>query len=393
MPGGIQRFDGLLPGPRAVTGRAWPVAADATGSVVVNPDGVTVMTLRLQPLTHAEFRVARDADGTAPGFCVRLVAVYGTPQPASLNPICNYSSGTAPGDGILTPVPAGRFQALVEPQDTTRHGRQWLGTAGGTGRRAEAAVLDFRAGKGAAPPVIKLDGAGSIRGRIDSMFPSTAPRCVRYAPKIVAGDQGCAAPGSEYELTGLGPYAWELQISDGSAAPAWSGGAPDRSGATGVAVTAGQVTRFDHTLRVDDSRIQVTAAAPVTAYSAISGDELGTVQAGSLMLMPGLPSGPVYLYYDGDLDCWYGGSARTAATLDRAHRVGGAVNLPVAGVVRVEIKPGVNCFATRPPQLWNPAGRVARLDLQLRLTDAVAAAAAAVTRPAVAAAGRRASGR
>ncbi|WP_212839806.1 carboxypeptidase-like regulatory domain-containing protein [Catellatospora sp. IY07-71] len=373
VPGGIQRFEGLLPGPRAVTGQAWPVAANATDSVTVNPDGVTVLTLRLEPLTHAEFRVARDTDGTAPGFCVRLVAVYGTPQPASVQQICNYASGTAPGDGIITTVPAGRYQALVEPQDTTRYGRQWLGADGGTGRRAEAAVLDFRPGKGATAPVIKLDGAGSIRGRIDSVFKTETPRCVRYAPMAVTGYLGCAAPGSEYQLTGLGPYAWELEVSDGEAAAVWSGGAPDRSKATGVVVTAGQTTRFDHTLKVDDSRIKLLVADPsarVTVYSAVTGDELGTTQGSSMLT--GLPAGRVYLHYDGSVDCWYG--QRTTATPDRAQRVGGALNLPVAVAVGLDIKPGVNCFAAR-PQLWNPADRFRfSVDVQGQVATAVAAA-------------------
>ena len=372
VPGGIQRFEGLLPGPRAVTGQAWPVAVNATDSVTVNPDGVTVLTLRLEPLTHAEFRVARDPDGTAPGFCVRLVAVYGTPQPASVQQICNYGSGTAPGDGIVTTVPAGRYQALVEPQDTTRYGRQWLGADGGTGRRAEAAVLDFRLGKGTVAPVIKLDGAGTIRGRVDSVFQTSTPRCVRYAPKAVTGSQGCATPGSEYELTGLGPYAWELEVSDGEAAAVWSGGAPDRSKAAGVVVTVGQTTRFDHTLRVDDSRIKLTApeSVKVTVYSAVTGDELGTGLAVSMLT--GLPAGRVYLHYEGSVDCWYG--QRTPATLDRAHRAGGALNLPVAVAVGLDIKPGVNCFAAR-PQLWNPADRFRfSADVQGEIATAVATA-------------------
>ncbi|BCJ71245.1 hypothetical protein CS0771_07890 [Catellatospora sp. IY07-71] len=385
-PSGVHRFDGLLPGTRSVTADAWPVHSGLGENVVVRPDGVTPMTLKLGPLTHAEARVARAADGTLPAVCVRLVAVFGTAQWApDAKHFCNHDgAGGEVRESFGTTVEPGRFQAFVEPHDTSRFGRQWLGATGGTGRRAQAAVLDFRQGKGSALPTITVDGSGGIHGRIDSPLPTEGARCVRYAPKFLTGDGACAEPGADYSITGLGPYEWELEISDKlhQTALTWSGGASDRTTAAGVKVTAGQTTRFDQTLRVWGSRIVVGGPdewAVITAHSAITGDEVAMSDSRQDWTLWGLPAGPVYLHFAGATDCWYRVGARPSDAWDRAQRVGGALTVPADGIAYITVKPGVNCFP-RTPTLLSPAGGPSLSgDLRAEVTAAVTTAVRTLT--------------
>ncbi len=50
--------------------------------------------------------------------------------------------------------------------DLSQWGVQWLGSAGGTGDRRQAAVIPVRRGQTVTAPVIKLDRPGSISAMI-----------------------------------------------------------------------------------------------------------------------------------------------------------------------------------------------------------------------------------
>lgn len=390
----VRTVEGLWPGPVDLWLDPGTFTEGAQVPVRVEPTGVTTVTVPVRPRMHAELRVARDPDGTVPRLCVRLIAVYGTPQPGLVEQ-CNVS-GAEVVEIIRFTVPVGRFQAFVIPANDTRYGMQWLGVNGGTGEREKAAVLNFRDGAKTVLPTVRLDGVGRLKGFLVNKIAGgnglTGVRCLRWLPREVGTGSTCLDELGEYEISGLGPYAWPLEFWAGGAAATWSGGAADRSSAVPVQVVAGEIRRYDITLSTRESVLTTSVFGGVpgtaTVFSAVTGDE-----GGSGTTIRNLPAGPVFLHFQGvSVDCWARVQPRLQHPGVRSSVVGGAISIGSAKQHYYTIQPGVNCLPGA-PALVAGRGRLPRLDLQLRLTDAVEAAADAATRPAVAAAGMRNPGR
>ncbi|BCJ71244.1 hypothetical protein CS0771_07880 [Catellatospora sp. IY07-71] len=394
----VHTVERLWPGVHEVSVAADTFTQSAVASVMVAATGVTVLTVPVRAQTHGELRVARDTDGTVPAVCLRFVAVYGTPQPGPILQ-CNNTTGTAQEVARFS-MPLGRYRAFVFPADQTRYGKQWLGPNGGTGELDKAAVLTFRNAARTMLPTVRLDGVGALHGFVHNEFVKdglTGWRSVSYLPHEI--DQGTLGLDeyAEYQITGLGPYAWQLEFSGWGAATTWSGGAPDRSTALAVQVTEGGSTRYDIRLTRPESTLTTTVttvngSSPgtgrTTVHSAVTGDAGAVTSTTAGSSARNLAPGPVYLHYQDDwTSCWARVQPRPGHPGARSQLVGGALQIGVARQHHFVIRPGVNCLPDA-PLLLAGRGLGTRQDLQLRLADAVATAAAAVTRPAGAAPGR-----
>jgi len=187
---------------------------------------------------------------------------------------------------------SGTYRILVTPPAGSKLGAQWVGPKGGVGRSGKAAPILVKTGRTVKMPAIRLDPAGTIKGRITVAAPTTpvpapqptptdspqptpvpttsptpsesptatptaaadqqtsslaaataVPDMVSYQESGMhgAGDSVVAKNGV-YTFNNLGPYDWSLQVVSARAASQWIGGVPTSAAATGIKVVARKIT-------------------------------------------------------------------------------------------------------------------------------------------------------
>ncbi|MFC7547062.1 carboxypeptidase regulatory-like domain-containing protein [Plantactinospora sp. GCM10030261] len=154
----------------------------------------------------------------------------------------------ATGKIVVGPLESGSYRLFAVPMSfDSPYGRQWVGTAGGTGDEREAVTVTTAAGSMAGAPKVLLDRAGSITGRVlDGAGAPLRDAQVSVVPRYYLGE-GEAWTGSDgqYRIDRLGPYRWPLFYSADGFAPQWSGGAGNRYEAQTIQVTVGGTASFD----------------------------------------------------------------------------------------------------------------------------------------------------
>lgn len=213
------------------------------------------------------------------------------------------------------------FRLFVVPYDG-QHGAQWVSTTGaGTGDPAQARI--FRPAPGDRLTVtVQLDGAGSVSGVVTDAATGAGVSAVCPSPTGPAGSWGrnalaeCTENDGRYTVRNLGPYEWKLAFPafDGQHAWAWSGGAANRTAATPVRVTAGEVADLDIALPATGT-ISGTVNGPsgqppaqwvtLVARDAVTGDYAGITTSprpDGTFLMRGFNTQDVRLYYSGHED-------------------------------------------------------------------------------------------
>jgi hypothetical protein len=154
----------------------------------------------------------------------------------------------AAGKVTLTKLEAGDYRLFAEPRNKA-YGRQWVTASGGAGDERLAVTIKASTGRTATAPQVKIDRAGSIRGRVTD----AATGAPIYAG-VGAFTQSPGTGGGEtttdddgrFQIDGLGPYRWPLNYNGyENYASAWTGGAITRYAATGTQVTAGAVATAD----------------------------------------------------------------------------------------------------------------------------------------------------
>lgn len=215
-------------------------------------------------------------------------------------------SGWTDHDGNATMswrMHTGDYALFVIPSDR-QHGIQWVGSAGGTGDQKAATRFHIQDGQTTTGPVVRLDPAGSISGKVTS---ETGKRFYGGVGVITGWDSPgsigaayapVAADGS-YTVTGLGPYQWPLLFSGGGHAMQWSGGTSSRFDATKIQVIAGATATYNHLMKTGTTITGTVANGPavppgwarITASEASTGDIAGLTDsqdgAYQLRVLPG----------------------------------------------------------------------------------------------------------
>jgi hypothetical protein len=200
------------------------------------------------------------------------------------------------------------------------YGVQWVGPSGGTGDQRQAVQFTLAYGQAVTAPVIELDRAGTITGRVTS---ETGRPIEWGAMDFVTGhggDGGANIPldtEGRYRIDSLGPYDWPLFFGAKDHATQWSGGTADRFAAQTVHVTSGATTTYDYTMRVGTvvtGTVKARNGSPsegfVNALHAQTGDYVGQEWAydGAYQLRV---LGPVVVkfshYPRAGGEVWYGG--------------------------------------------------------------------------------------
>ncbi|MEV4535550.1 carboxypeptidase regulatory-like domain-containing protein [Asanoa sp. NPDC049518] len=149
----------------------------------------------------------------------------------------------AAGKVTIDRLAAGDYRLFAVPRNQT-YGQQWVTTNGGAGDERQATTITVATGKSAAGPQVKVDRAGSIRGRVTDAA-TGEPLQARIAlftanPGLGSSEEETDEDGN-FQVDGLGPYRWPLKYSSFGYATTWTGGAVTRYSATGTQVTAGAV--------------------------------------------------------------------------------------------------------------------------------------------------------
>jgi hypothetical protein len=232
--------------------------------------------------------VIRDAATGAPvgNACLRLVEPLRPFTLGATAQACSAPDGTV----TLPNQRPGVVNAFIEVRDGV-HGMQWVGLNRGTGAQARARLVLIAEGATVTLPDIRLDRKASVSGVVRDAA-SGLPVPNTYAG-LSSFDAGFGLSGvfvltdsfGQYTLDDLGPYPWTLFFNDlpGSHASVFSGGTGDRYLAAGVALTAGQTTSYDVSLRAG-TLLTGTVTPPagatpgqfrrITLVHALSGDEL-----------------------------------------------------------------------------------------------------------------------
>ncbi|GIF69801.1 hypothetical protein Ais01nite_78360 [Asanoa ishikariensis] len=195
----------------------------------------------------------------------------------------------AAGKVTINRLAAGDYRLFAQSGDleNTTYGKQWVTTNGGAGDERQAATIKIATGKAAAAPQVKMDRAGSIRGRVTDGA-TGAPLHARVAP--FTANPGLGSPEAEtdadgrFQIDGLGPYRWPLKYSSFGYATAWTGGAVNRYTATGTQVTVGAVATADlaltHGVTVTGdlviSKGTISGWARVSVLNTVTGDYVDT---------------------------------------------------------------------------------------------------------------------
>jgi len=231
--------------------------------------------------------VVRDAVTGAPveGACAEL-------KPPVRQLFRGGGFGCSDSDGVLTmtAVNPGTYNVWVR-YFGEEYGDQWVGWHGGTGVQAKARIIIARSGATTRLPDIRLDPPGSITGVVTDAVtgepvPNTWVTTSSWSSGAGPSDGVLTASDGRYTLDGLGPYEWTLQFrNDVGYASHFSGDTANRILADPVRVRSGQTTRYDTKMRRGTAVTGLITLAPgapgdfvrITAYHALTGDELGSV--------------------------------------------------------------------------------------------------------------------
>ncbi|GIF46888.1 carboxypeptidase family protein [Asanoa ferruginea] len=214
----------------------------------------------------------------------------------------------AAGKVTLSRLEAGDYRVFADPRNKS-YGRQWVTANGGSGDERQAVTVKATSGRTATLAQVKIDRAGSIRGRVTDAAtgaPLWAEVGVFTGRDQTTGDDGV------FQIDGLGPYRWALNYAVNSAdyASAWTGGAVSRFTATGTQVTAGAVATADYALT---KGVTVRGAlfagghspefARFNVFNTATGDKAGTVDfAGNAYELHVLPGQEIRFSYVIDID-------------------------------------------------------------------------------------------
>ncbi len=209
---------------------------------VITEGATARVTVRLRKWGKINVSFVDSATGDPAGACVHLADAVRS-EVGEHGPC---------GTTINLPnMPAMDFRLFVSTYDGV-HGAQWVGSAGGTGDPAAAQRYSLTWGQ-QLNIVVRLDGAGSITGRItdaatgagvSDVCPSATAPSPDYGPPL---HSHCTSPDGYYTIRHLGPYAWKLAFPgySGAHAWAWSGGAANRDGASALTVVAAATLTHD----------------------------------------------------------------------------------------------------------------------------------------------------
>ncbi len=200
----------------------------------------------------------------------------------------------ADGHVVIAGLAAGTYQLFAVQAsidcECAIYGAQWVGARGGTGKRQFAASIAVSAGQTVTAPVVKMDRAGTITGRVTRPDGTPATGTVGLLPAAGTPEGapiGAAAIGEDgrYSLTFAGPYEWALFFDADGEAPQFAGGTANRYLATKVMVRSQSTTGYDFQLHsgvgvtvIVTGLAQATAGARVQAFNAITGDYIAEGQ-------------------------------------------------------------------------------------------------------------------
>lgn len=205
---------------------AWSEGYDwGTATVTVTAGAQAAVTVSLMPMAKINVKVVDRITG-AP-----LEGVYVLPQTRTSFVMPDGTDGPTEADGtdVLQMSRGGTYQLFVFPKEGSGYGAQWVGATGGTGHQVQAQSFTVANGQTITAPVIKLDKAGTITGKITSA--TGAPLkygSVTMAPQSYHSGGGFGLVGTDadgnYTIDFLGPYTWPLLITAQSHAMQWSDG-------------------------------------------------------------------------------------------------------------------------------------------------------------------------
>ncbi|MFI6822870.1 carboxypeptidase regulatory-like domain-containing protein [Micromonospora sp. NPDC050187] len=150
------------------------------------------------------------------------------------------------------PLATGTYKLFADPINDT-YGRQWVGTAGGTGDERHAATVGATAGTVVTGPQVRMDRAGTVSGVVTDTATGAPLRDVSVS--VLTGHPGAGVKDTttdedgRYTLTKLGPYAWPVVFGSRPYGYQWSGNAVSRFTATPVTVTTGGTATHDMAMR------------------------------------------------------------------------------------------------------------------------------------------------
>ncbi|MEV4621816.1 carboxypeptidase regulatory-like domain-containing protein [Asanoa sp. NPDC049573] len=253
-------------GPQLIS--IWPSGnyLSRESTVTVLADKTIDMTVRLAPGAKITTTVIDKATGKALAdvcvFAYKPGQVYipdgwGDDQ-------CSDATGKATVDRLA----AGDYRLFAMPRNKV-YGRQWVTADGGSGDERQAVTIKATVGRTASAPQVKIDRAGSIRGRVTDAS-TGAPLEARIAPFTSNPGSGNGEAATDangnYQIDGLGPYRWPLNFGSFGYATAWTGGAASRYTATGTQVTSGATATAD---------LAMTHGVPVTGKVVVESGTLG----------------------------------------------------------------------------------------------------------------------
>ncbi|MEU5553426.1 carboxypeptidase regulatory-like domain-containing protein [Micromonospora sp. NPDC047793] len=251
--------------------------------VLIRADQTTEVTVALSPgATISTTVVDRQTGAPLAGVCLEAFANKRALLLDSY-PKCSDHDGRVD----IGPLRAGEHKLFAVPQNQT-YGRQWVGPDGGTGDEREAATVTTNLGQVSTGPVVRLDRAGRVSGRVTDV--QTGAGLADVHVSVLTGHPGVGAEDVRtddqggYTLTRLGPYAWPVVFGGDSHAAVWSGGASSRFKATPVLVTADATATLDATLSpgtqftgtIKDGTGRPFQSGLVMAHSVDTGDIAGS---------------------------------------------------------------------------------------------------------------------
>ncbi len=180
---------------------------------------------------------------------------------------------------------SGTYNLVAFPMEAPGYGTQWVGANGGTGKQHLAADITVGVGQTAAAPLIKMDRAGSITGRVTK--PSGAPASSGWTAIYgVADGAGEIPPGAaifdadgRYRLDNLGPYDWQLFFFGDGEARQYSGGVANRLLARAIPVSVGATSTYNFQLRAGTAMtFTITGITQpnvtLVFFNAVTGDKI-----------------------------------------------------------------------------------------------------------------------
>ncbi|WP_345432587.1 hypothetical protein [Actinoallomurus vinaceus] len=260
--------------------------------IAVQLGQTTSLNAKIDPAAAVTGTVVDRATGQPVDLaCVSIVnrqlPVFGS-DCESDEPTSMYSgtiNGTPSGSVQLGQIPAGTYSLFVDPL-FLGYGIQWVGANGGTGSQYTALQIHAEPGTVTNIGKILLDRPGSLSGVVHAGDASTPPPANQTSVSTFPLDSATVSADGTYTLSGLGPYAWPVKITDGSGtyASVWAGGS-DRKSAELYPVTAGQSAPGPNVVLPQGGQLQgqvqdqngqpVQGGTDVKLFNAQTGDQIG----------------------------------------------------------------------------------------------------------------------